>query len=42
VHQHGRKLEAPDLLERATGTDLSADPWLRYAQNKFGALYDLS
>ena len=42
VHRHGRKLEAPALLERATGTDLSAAPWLRYAEDKFGALYGLS
>ncbi len=42
VHRHGRKLTAPDLLERVTGTDLSAEPWLRYAEDKFGALYDLS
>lgn len=42
IHQHGRKLEAPDLLERATGAPLSSTSWLRYAQSKFGALYDLS
>ena len=41
VHRHGQKLEAPDLLRRATGNELSAAPWLRYAQDKFGALYDL-
>jgi carboxypeptidase Taq len=41
VHRHGRKLEAPDLLEQATGEELSAAPWLRYAEDKFGALYDL-
>ena len=41
VHQHGRKLTAPQLLERVTGDELSANPWLRYAENKFGALYDL-
>jgi carboxypeptidase Taq len=42
VHRHGRKLMAPDLLVRATGEELSARPWLGYAENKFGALYDLS
>jgi len=41
VHRHGRKLTAPQLLERVTGTELSAGPWLRYARDKFGALYDL-
>ncbi len=42
VHRHGRKLDAPDLLKRATGEDLSAEPWLRYARDKFGGLYNLS
>ena len=42
IHQHGRILEAPDLLDRATGASLSTAPWLRYVREKFGALYDLS
>ncbi len=42
VHQHGRKLTAPQLLDRITGNELSAEAWLRYAREKFGALYDLS
>ena len=42
IHQHGRILTAPDLLERTTGTNLSTAPWLRYVRDKFGALYDLS
>ena len=42
IHQHGRILTAPALLDRATSTGLSAEPWLRYARDKFGALYDLS
>ena len=42
IHQHGRKYTAPQLLERATGAELSAEAWLRYAQKKFGTLYDLS
>jgi carboxypeptidase Taq len=41
VHRHGRKLTAPQLLDRVTGTELSAGPWLRYARDKFGALYEL-
>ena len=41
VHRHGRKLTAPRLLDRTTGTGLSSAPWLRYARDKFGALYDL-
>ena len=41
VHQHGRTLQAPDLLERITGTGLSADAWLDYVRSKYGALYNL-
>ncbi|WP_181149337.1 carboxypeptidase M32 [Salinibacter sp. 10B] len=41
VHQHGRKVTAPELLDRMTGDELSAEAWLRYAREKFGALYDL-
>ncbi|MFB6098749.1 MAG: carboxypeptidase M32 [Salinibacter sp.] len=41
VHRHGRKLEAPDLLEHTTGEALSPDAWLRYVRDKFGPLYDL-
>jgi carboxypeptidase Taq len=41
VHRHGRKLTAPQLLERVTGQELSAEAWLAYAHDKFGALYDL-
>ena len=41
VHRHGRKCTAPQLLERITGRALSATPWLQYARDKFGALYDL-
>lgn len=41
LHQHGRKLEAPDLLERATGEALCTDAWLRYVRDKFRPLYGL-
>lgn len=39
VHQHGRKFQAPELLQRITGHDLQADPWLRYIRTKYEALY---
>ncbi len=41
VHRHGRALEAPEILRRATGHPLRADDWLAYVRAKFGALYDL-
>lgn len=40
IYQYGRKLQAPDLLERVTGQSLSAEPWLAYIRRKYGALYD--
>lgn len=41
VHQHGRKFTPNELLERATGRPLTAAPWIRYVEQKFGALYGL-
>jgi len=39
VHQHGRKLKAPELLERATDHELSVNPWLQYVEDKYSTLY---
>jgi carboxypeptidase Taq len=41
VHRHGRKFTPNELLERATGRPLTAEPWIAYVQSKFGALYGL-
>lgn len=41
VHQHGRKYEPADLVERATGSPLHTKPYLHYLQTKFGEIYDL-
>jgi carboxypeptidase Taq len=41
VHRHGRKFTPNELLERATGNRLSAEPWIAYVREKFGALYGL-
>jgi carboxypeptidase Taq len=42
IHQHGRMIQAPDLLERVTGRALEAGPWLRYIREKYSALYDVN
>jgi carboxypeptidase Taq len=42
VHQHGRKFTPNELLERATGKPLTAEPWVAYVRDKFGALYGLA
>jgi carboxypeptidase Taq len=39
VHQHGRKYDPADLLQRATGTPLSSEPYMRYLQAKFYGIY---
>jgi carboxypeptidase Taq len=42
VHRHGRKFTPNELLERATGKPLTAEPWVAYVRDKFGALYGLA
>jgi carboxypeptidase Taq len=42
VHQYGRKFTPNELLERATGKPLTAEPWIAYVRQKFGALYGLT
>ncbi|MEX0600235.1 MAG: carboxypeptidase M32 [Rhodothermales bacterium] len=39
IHRHGRKMKALDLLERATGSGLSAKSWLAYVRRKYGRIY---
>jgi carboxypeptidase Taq len=41
VHRHGRKFTPNELLERATGKPLTAEPWIGYVQKKFRALYGI-
>ena len=41
VHEHGARYKPADLLRQATGSDLSAEPYVAYLNNKFRALYGL-
>ncbi|MFC7072722.1 carboxypeptidase M32 [Halovenus rubra] len=41
VHQHGQRYTTPDLIEKATGQSLSAEPFVEYIRDKFSDLYDL-
>jgi carboxypeptidase Taq len=41
VHRYGAKFEPMELLQRATGSGLSAEAYLRYLNSKFGEIYDL-
>ncbi len=42
IHRHGAKFGSVDLLRSVTGQDLTAEPYLRYLQAKFGRLYGLA
>lgn len=42
VHAHGSRHEPEELLRRATGAQLSSEPYLRYVRAKYGALYRLA
>jgi carboxypeptidase Taq len=39
IHQHGRRYEPQDLVQRVTGTRIDPQPYLRYLEGKFGELY---
>jgi carboxypeptidase Taq len=41
IHRHGAKYEPLDLLKRATGQSLDAEPYLQYLERKFGEIYEL-
>lgn len=41
VYQHGRKYTVSELIERATGSPLALDAYLRYLRGKYGELYEL-
>ena len=41
VYRHGSKFTASELLQRATGSDLTIEPYMGYLRNKYGALYGL-
>jgi carboxypeptidase Taq len=41
VHRHGCRYTTDDLVREATGESFTADYFLEYAREKFGALYDL-
>jgi len=42
IHRHGGKYEPMDLLKRATGEKLTAEPYLGYLTDKYSEIYGLS
>jgi len=41
IHQHGSKFTANEIVQRATGQELTIEPYLRYLKAKYGELYAL-
>jgi carboxypeptidase Taq len=41
VHQHGSKYKPQDLVKRIVGETINPDPYLKYLDEKFGAIYEL-
>lgn len=41
IHQHGSKLTAAEVIRRATGNDMSIEPYLDYLWRKYQPLYGL-
>jgi carboxypeptidase Taq len=41
VHRHGRKFEPQELVEKVTGSKINPAPYLRYLNEKYGAIYGL-
>ena len=41
IYQHGAKFEPAELIRRVTGLELTAEPYVRYLQTKFGQIYQL-
>lgn len=41
IHQHGRKYEPQELVQRVTGSRIDAAPYVRYLTQKYSAIYNL-
>ena len=41
IYRHGGKYTTNEVLERATGSTLSVEPYVAYLRSKFGEIYDL-
>ena len=41
LYQYGSKYTAPEIVERATGSPLSIEPYMAYLRTKYGELYNL-
>lgn len=41
IYRHGSKFTAPEIVERASGSALTIEPYIAYLRTKYGALYTL-
>jgi carboxypeptidase Taq len=41
IHRHGAKFEPQELIQKATGSKIDPQPYLRYLKNKYGEIYHL-
>ena len=41
IYRHGSKFTAPEIIERASGSPLTIEPYINYLRTKYGALYTL-
>ena len=41
IHQHGRKYEPGELVQRVAGADVDPGPYLDYLERKYGEIYGL-
>ncbi len=41
IYRHGSKFTAPEIIERASGSALTIEPYINYLKTKYGALYKL-
>jgi carboxypeptidase Taq len=42
IYQHGSKFTANEIVKRATGQDLTIEPYIRYLKTKYGEVYRLA
>jgi len=41
IHRHGAKFEPQELIQRATGSKINPEPYLRYLRQKFSEIYQI-
>lgn len=41
IHRHGKKYQPQELVQRATGSGIDPEPYLKYLKDKFGDIYGL-